>query len=403
MLLACNQIRSFKPNMNILKQMNEKIADSVSHSMIFENGDLSEFQRYVVSHSLPNPSEYLWDHTDYKLVARIPMKNTINTFGSEMGEYSYLIEKKNKSTLYLSIGMSHPMLWYNVENELDRIDTIVDFYDRLESDKNNRRIMAYGGDIIDMKIDANNIIDYILTNKATELLIWGSAYPDFPFRAQYNKEGFTSNQHIVFSTRAMRQQDGFVSISVQTLFSKSVIKYEIFDRFLIIDVSYPSISYLDHSKLTSLLHKDITSDMPIDLVEALLGLPFISAKTLLSVDDLSVSNIQMASIFAVTLDDKEEIKTQLTFLSKQNSVKKNKQLKKIINESCCNLELGICLNKYLGKKDFVDYLEEISKNKIQSESDLTEIVINDLTKNTELKVNKIIKDKIKDLIKTSGL
>lgn len=204
--------------------------------------------------------------------------------------------------LYLSLGLSHPILWYSIrvfgrkinDSIINEIQDIIDLYDTPD-DQNNLSYDSYDyvllGNINKLKKGINDIELELLKSNTVETLMWGSNYSEYPYDRQvvFNSSG---KEKIKYVTNALQQKTNHYIINCRTISSKSHIKIIQYQKFINIQIKYKavntSLSIIDDINKT--YDKNYPDDLPLDVILTLMDYPYLNHRQVIndhdSMDDI---------------------------------------------------------------------------------------------------------------------
>ena len=207
-------------------------------------------------------------------------------------EYIYLITDSSYKCLYISIGKSHPLFWYKFNTRksfTDNFDNICNTYTKNTYNYNmSGYTKVFMGDDDLLSINIHDIENQFILQKFTDNMIYGSLWNDHPFRNEYKNTYINPIKSAILTGQAMRQSQGSpYSVSVRTLYSKSLITVYDYKGIYIMEISYDPINTQQTQNLNSLLEANYNLDMPIDVLITILGFPFITYRDILQMKPLT--------------------------------------------------------------------------------------------------------------------
>lgn len=234
-------------------------------------------------------------YMNYKVIGYIPTDN----------EYIYLLTDKDYKILHISIGKSHPMFWYKFTTKkefIDCFDQIYETYIVSDFDSIKKRVRVFIGDSDILSIDIHDIENHLIMQKYTDKLIYGSLWHDHPFRSEYDNKHMDPIKSVIFTGQAMRQdEEEPYSVSVRTLYSKSLITIHNYDDSFILEITYNPIDSKQIIDINNMLTRSYNTDLPIDVLITILGFPFISHIDLIKMRPLTPYHIFIIDL--IVMDD----------------------------------------------------------------------------------------------------
>ncbi len=222
-------------------------------------------------------------------------------------QYMYLICDSEYRELFISIERCHPIFWYKFSSKkefYDIFDQIYNIYNPAEyllTFTNTTRGFVGTDRMLNATVD--NLENFLSFNSFTEFLLWGSRWPDHPFRDAYEEGEVNTRANIAYTMQAMKQKANTTStISVRSKFSKSIITLENHEGAYILNIQYnPSVAK-QILQINTEFGKEYQSDLPTDVVMAIAELPFVTHTGLLELEGITPNNFSMASLVANSKD-----------------------------------------------------------------------------------------------------
>jgi hypothetical protein len=396
-----NKKKIFTPN-EILKSKHVHNMKHINQIMWYTNLDISkkitmtDFINFIQTLDIYTKID-LNDYRNHKIIGICPIGSNIINHNPE---YIYLITDPKYQNLYISLGKSHPLFWYSFPSKkkfLTHFDQLYEIYNpqayKLEY---THKIRGFIGTDKILSLNIHDLENHFLLNSFTEKLIWGSKWIDHPFRGEYIKKNVSNVDSILYTGQAMRQlNDSIYSVSVRTLYSKSIITINEYEGAFILEIKYEPIESHQINQINELFGRKYTVNLPIDVIITLINFPFMTHIELLKARPLTDYNFMMTALVIdnnkmyhelipelnnIINDSKidENIKSTATIIL--NDIKNNNILETILNDN----------NLY----EMIDSTYKVADNK----NVLIEKIISDLIVKYDCENNEIIKNELKDIM-----
>lgn len=284
-------------------------------------------------------------------------------------EYMYLISDDLYKILYLSIGKCHPIYWYEFSSKnsfINGFDKKYDTYNQKIYNYNlEKNCCGYIGNQETLPLSIYDLENHFLLNKNCEKLIWGSLWMDHPFRDKYMEKTLTYQENITLTGQAMRQEeDDTYSVSVRTMFSKSLITLVLFENELLINIEYTPISINTHTSQIKYINEHFKTnfkhDLPIDVVSVLQNIPFITPLELLKIRPLVEDHFFILTILTNTYFNDpifDQVGLELEKIPFDDTI--NDDLKEHVENFIKEIKNNNILKKILKKVNFEQINEKI--------------------------------------------
>ncbi|AYV77024.1 MAG: hypothetical protein Barrevirus8_10 [Barrevirus sp.] len=372
---------------------------------------LQNFDKILWSNDLPKDKKLSMDDilsyiqtTDKELINKY--KATITEYkdfkiigycltnSSDYLEYIYLLSDPEYKTLFISVGRCHPIFWYKFTTKKDfmnKFDDIYDTYSQKDLDDTfiiSKRVFIGNADIMNNNI--HDIENNFLTQKYTDKLLYGSLWEDYPFREEVANKMMNPMNALVLSGQAMRQKkehsllegegeegeggegkdtdmtDCPYSVSVRTLFSKSLVTVYDYHGTYILHMYYNPITGLEKqiTKVNSVIGADFDTDLPLDLLMTVLTYPLFTHHHIIQMKPLHPYQMYLLQLL---IDKNGEIMVELE--DEARTLLKNKKVDKFddIIYDCLNYLLQGATTyklflKIIRSDDMKKILKENKKN-----------------------------------------
>lgn len=310
---------SFKPE----SLRSTKAYEKMEHGdkIIWEERRLTEIEKYT---NICNDEKSSYTiYKDYKIIGYFEINRKLKShIDKETKYYAYLITDTEYRDLYISIVESNPIYWYKMTRRKEFYSRFTDLYERYNPERYEEyecESVGYIGTSEELDLTVEDIEDYLVMNENTEFLIWGSYWRDNPFREIYRRREVKSKENIMMMTQAIRQQNRKYWTSNRSRFTKSIIKVASYNGILIMSVRYKPYYASQIANINKKGENKYPLDMPIDVIMAIISLPYKSWEELMT-DDISKENV-MAAIYMTR--EKEEMKTKLLRKLEQLDIEAN--------------------------------------------------------------------------------
>ena len=268
------------------------------------------------------------DLIKFKLIGKIQIckylqKDTlIDNTPTEM----FLITDKDQSVLYIAIERVVPLLWY-VITSMDLLESALESLTSVYNPNNYenkfdlvKRFYLKSSRSFNF---ADTLHDYLIQNNYTEVMLYGSAWPDYPARDYIANNIIGPREFNKICLHAMKQTEHSYSITTRSIYSKSIIKFEENKSDFILEILYNPIeipllmNYNKHTKLSN-------DDLPIDAYYVLSNLNNLTTYTdLISVKSPSYEHIELAIKLVIgNKNDEENLASMLKKLNIDTETKK---------------------------------------------------------------------------------
>ena len=376
---------SFKDIQNDKRFMKTKYYNQIIWFNSLENSkkvSISDILSRVKEEHLENTIKLNFSISKYKsfkVLGRCDLDRHLHNSTIDKKDFMYLICDGQYKFLYISIGITSPLFWYEFTSKsklIKEFDNIFETYNKKDYTVNmEKSISGHIGnqDIIPLSI--HDVENHFLLNKKSEKLIWGSLWQDHPFRNKYLNNSLTFEQSIFFTGQAMRQENSeeFYTVSVRTLFSKSLVNVALVEDELLINIEYDPIETTQIKNINQIYNTKFNIDMPIDIICVLQDLPFKTASYLITERPLNEYNFFILDLLINSFCNKyfeENISTELQKIindvniseiikehatSSLKYVSDSLLIRKIVNEIDFEKILSVY---FLQEKNSIDNLEE---------------------------------------------
>ena len=314
---------------------------------------------------------------EFEIIAGLPINSKLKneTLGYANSNF-YLFLISNHTSLYLSLSITPPDYWYACKSikELKRFlfdaKLIYNPNEYLTTfTKQISAVVAYKDDY-DMIDQITEIEKNLILNRYSEVLTWGSFWDDYPFRDKFNNlDKLTNNERLTLSTVAMKQKDGQYTISIRSLFSKSILKLSWHNRLYTIDVLYEPIINDQIKNINKNFNKYFPLDIPIDVILMLKEYNFYDFRHYL--EDINEQNMTLSCYLANEDSEFEEInKILITKIKSEENEEQQKIIKYFIDQINANKITKIILNnnfdvdEYIEKETLTDDVINMIKSNI---------------------------------------
>lgn len=336
--------------MNLRKKSFNHI-DKIIWESDVENKELTsiaDFMDYVKYNCSNYPENNLEDYQKSRIIGICEMQ--------ELKEYLYIIIDPLKN-ICISIGRSHPWFWYKF-NKKQFMKNFGDIYEKyntqnysLDFNKNTR---GFTGTEILLRLSIEDIENHLILNSYSDKLLWGSKWSDHPFRKEYIHRNVSHGESIIYTGQAMRQlTDDFYSVSVRSIFSKSIITIENYDDSFIINISYDSFNSPQIDNVNNIFQREYPTDVPIDALLMIVNFPFITHIGLLKRKPVTRHQLMMASLVANNTKMWNDL---IPFLKEEND-----ELAKSFLET---IEINKIIDSLLFDEELIEMIDTTEKENI---------------------------------------
>ena len=243
-----------------------------------------------------------------KIICKNRLKDNYLIIGCYKNKNIFLITNKNKSILYISIGICESIYWYKCKKK----KLLSNFYNKIIEMYANDKYKLEFSNIYKSLLFEKNIKNIFFPNKYLDNYFWGSSWKDYPFR---NYRINNKNRDII-NKESLKQLQNIYSISCRTIYSKSIITIHNDNDILFVTVKYNSIKTEQNKSIGKKYNLILPNNLPIDVVFFLHKLKLISLPDYLEKSYLMNDNLNI--LF--------KLKNNLYFNSELNN-----SLKKVIN------------------------------------------------------------------------
>jgi hypothetical protein len=267
------------------------------------------------------------DIDKYSIILKKPkLKENFIMLGCYKNKNIFLLANKNKSIIYISIGICDIIYWYKCKKKT----IFANFYNKIIKMYANDNYNLDFSNIYKSLLLDNNIKNIFFPNKYLDNYFWGSSWKDYPFR-NYKIDNDRNNN--IIDRESLKQLNNIYSISCRTMYSKSIITIHNDNDILFVTVKYNSIK-TEQNKLISKKNKLILpTNLPIDVVFFLCKLKLISLTKFLGNSYLINNNLNILFKLKNNLYFNSELNNSLKEVTKNlNDKIKKKKIKQFIKK-----------------------------------------------------------------------
>lgn len=306
-------------------------------------------ERPIPEYVTDNPDYDFVDYQDHIVIGICEINMYLKlTVDDESRQYLYLITDPSYSILFISVNMTYPLFWYKFHSREElaaEFDNLFEIYSPQEYDLDfPETSRGFMGTDRSLQLTMDEMERHFIINPYTEILIWGSKWLDHPFRHEYLDNQVTGRESLFFSKQAMEQiNEQTKHVSVRSLYSKSIITVEYKDKAFLINIKYKSINTPQIKIIDEDLGREFPTDMPIDVVMAMINFPFITHLGMLRIQSISNFNFMIAGMLANSKKMFEELMSETKIL-----IEKYKNDPEIVNigmKFLRNLEANCIINE----------------------------------------------------------
>ena len=242
------------------------------------------------------------EYVNYKILGICNLDN-LKLISIDPSEFIFLITDQHYKSLYISIGKCHPLFWYKFTSKksfIDNFDKIYEIYNPTHYPINfPNKINGFIGNDEILSLNIHDIENHLILNKYTDKLIWGSNWLDHPFRNEYTKKNVTYVDSIIYTGQSMRQHENSeYSVNVRTNYSKSIITIYYYEDAFILELKYNSIDTKQIESINNIFGRKYQSDIPIDVIIALINFPFVTCTSILNMKPLTIFHFYVVTLLA---------------------------------------------------------------------------------------------------------
>lgn len=311
-----------------------------------------------------------------------------------------LLYCEETGTIFICVEYSHPNFWYIIKTKnnthkqiIKEIINIIKFYNPIEynnDDTELKLIKAFIGTESMINMNINDFMENMLLSEWLELFTWTTNNIDHPFRETLLNEKLSAYQYNKMNITVNQQHDEHTKIvNVCTRYSKTLLSFEILQNGLFIVSIYYRPKKIDRKiNGKNKIGQNYDTDLPIDVLQSIIGFPFIKYDEMLQLEPLDIYNFTIANMLAHNDPNKQKVlcKQMKNILNTNNLSENVLQTIKRLMET---YKINISINEFYG---------EINDNKINKNT-LKLILKTNLEDLDEKYFNKIeIKNKILTLI-----
>ena len=275
-----------KDNIFTVAKLKSNIKDDY---LIYESlPSIKDIYEYVDKHRFYKDLEPGFDINEYSVIAKRRINLHLHLNNIDREEYMYLITDSDYKVLYITIGMSHKFCWYKYSTmgELKKEYTkLCQIYNvKSYGDDFDTYVKAYIGNPAIFDNELKNLTKIMIDNKYSEIFLWGGSWTDYPFRDDPLE---TSVEGSIIKAGYAMAQNNIFSIGVRSLYSKSKIVIELSEGVFIVTLCYNKINTPQINELNKEYGTQFPEDLPIDVLNSLFGLPYLSYTKILRQKGLS--------------------------------------------------------------------------------------------------------------------
>ncbi|QKF93698.1 hypothetical protein QKU48_gp0240 [Fadolivirus algeromassiliense] len=287
-------------------------------------------------------------YTNFRIMGVCNLYNQLKLTITDISEYIYIITDQIYKTLYISIGRCHPIFWYKCTNKKSYIDTFDNIFESYNVNDytldHKMNIKGFIGNEDILSLNIHDLENHLILNKYSDKLIWGSFWLDHPFREEYLTKSVSYTDSIIYTGQSMRQEENKYTVSVRTLYSKSLITIHCYNDAYVVELRYNPINTHHIVTINEIFGRSYNIDMPIDVVITLINFPFVTYN-----DILNMIPFNQFHMYIITL---------LTDMNKSNDTTIQK-LDEIINNLDKDDELVIEVKHYINQLENYKLLKQI--------------------------------------------
>jgi hypothetical protein len=262
----------------------------------------------------------------------LPQNNRYNLNNFEPTHNSIYLISNLENHIYISLGLSHPSLWSSIKyKSIDDINTdklydIIQLYDMSESNDYDTIDYILLGNINNLNTNLSKMQNDLLNTKLIEPFMWGSKYSDYPFNRKLVTNA-TNKQKIMYISQAMEQKNNKSRLSCRTIWSKSLLKITHKNDYINIEIRYNTYPNNEIVKnINQKYDKNFPTDMPTDLVIALVQYPFISYRHIINQHD---NILEIKTLLDIIIPRKNVYEILINLNNICDDTDKNKKLRAI--------------------------------------------------------------------------
>ena len=285
-----------KSSQNFVKELHN-LDIKYKNKIIWEKIEIAPYIKYVdsidVYFDITNTTDInITDYKSHKIIGYCEM-NCHLSFVNDTNELLYLITDEKYTVLYVSVGRTHPIFWYKVssrENFINHFDQIYEMYNQKEYHLNhNSKTRAFIGTDAILSLETFDIENHLLMHKYSEKLLWGSKWPDHPYRINYMNESLSPFDSLVYTSHAMQQdyREDTYSISVRSKYSKSIITIYYHEDAYIAEIMYDKIETPQNEIINKTFGRFYNLDLPVDVIMLIFNFPFMQYQNIISMEPIT--------------------------------------------------------------------------------------------------------------------
>lgn len=275
---------------------------------------IGDFKKYLSKNDKFHTQKDLEDLNNYTILGFLEINTNLKeiTAGYTKSKFFlFIIVRNNKKECCLSVSKLPPALWYRTssKNELkDLLDKIENVYNPTSYNINFTQCKSFlGGTIGSLGMDLIELESMLLVNNNTEILTWGSAWKDYPFRNIFNNNLSKYDKNSICVQASRQHPDLPNQVNIRTLFSKSLVKVENYNGSYIFTVWYNPIENNNIEKLNRKFKRSYQSDFPTDLLMTILSFEYQDYLSILKTKDNNPLKYIMTNLLINTEEEKKNV------------------------------------------------------------------------------------------------
>lgn len=232
------------------------------------------------------------------------------------------------------------------------------------------RLKRFSGINTKLNITKDNLEKKLIKNKYLELYYWGSYFEQYPFDINKRKySNYEINKMNIYALRQYNDNNDVFEINVLTKYSKSKIKFVIFENILFIELNYNSINNNELEKFYKST-QNIPYNLPIDLYMALSEFDLLDYNDIFNLKPITMNHFKYSSLL---LSNTIEIENYFKLLNNLNL--ESKELIKYRDEMI-NLIILNNIIYNINSQEIINIINESNNNKEDSKEKILDYLLN---------------------------
>jgi len=232
----------------------------------------------------------------------------------------YLLYRLIDESVLICTEFSHPNFWNYISTKNKNVDDITHdilnvtkYYNPTEySNEDNKLkiVRAFIGTEQMINMNVNDFMENMMLSEWLELFTWTTNDIDHPFRETLLNEKLSAYQYNKMNISVNQQHaENIKIVNTRTRYSKTLMSFEILrDGLFIVTIYYVPIKCKRLKTSNNCdVGKKYNDDLPIDVIQSIIDMPFIKYDEILQLEPLTIHNCAIANMLSRNDIDKQKI------------------------------------------------------------------------------------------------